>query len=41
MFTGIFAIGLFFGVLFQRSGNLWMVGIFHGLGDFYIVGTLG
>jgi membrane protease YdiL (CAAX protease family) len=40
MFAGIFAIGLFFAVLFQRSGNLWMVAIFHGLGDSYISGTL-
>jgi membrane protease YdiL (CAAX protease family) len=39
MFAGIFAIGLFFGVLFQRTGNLWMVGIFHGLGDWFIVGV--
>ena len=38
MFAGIFAIGLFFAVLFLRSGNLWMVGIFHGLGDSYVVG---
>ena len=40
MFAGIFAIGLFFAVLFQRSGNLWMVGVFHGLGDAHINGTL-
>ena len=40
MFAGIFAIGLFFAVLFQRSGNLWIVGIFHGLGEAYILGTL-
>jgi membrane protease YdiL (CAAX protease family) len=38
MFAGIFAIGLFFAILFQRSGNLGMVGILHGLGDFYITG---
>jgi membrane protease YdiL (CAAX protease family) len=38
MFAGIFAIGLFFGVVFQRTGNLWMVGIFHGLGDWFIGG---
>src|SRR4029453_19183046 len=38
MFAGIFAIGLFFGVLFQRSGNLWMVGIAHGIGNMYIEG---
>jgi CAAX protease family protein len=41
MFAGIFATGLFFAVLFLRSGNLWMVGIFHGLGESYILGMLG
>ncbi len=41
MFAGIFAIGLFFGVLFQRSGNLWMVAIAHGIGNFYIEGLGG
>ncbi len=39
MFTGIFAIGLLFAVLFFRSGNLWMVAVFHGIGDCYIDGT--
>jgi membrane protease YdiL (CAAX protease family) len=39
MFAGIFAIGLFFAVLFWRSGNLWMVGLFHGVGNLYIEGT--
>ncbi len=39
MFAGIFAIGLFFSVLFWRSGNLWMVAVFHGLGNCYIDGT--
>jgi membrane protease YdiL (CAAX protease family) len=38
MFAGIFAIGLFFAVVFRRSGNLAMVGIFHGIGDWYITG---
>ena len=38
MFASIFAIGLFFGVLFQRSRNLCMVAIFHALGNAYIVG---
>jgi membrane protease YdiL (CAAX protease family) len=38
MFAAIFAIGLFFAVLFRRSGNLCMVGIFHGLGDCYFTG---
>ena len=39
MFAGIFAIGLFFAVVFWRSGNLWMVAIFHGIGNSYIEGT--
>ena len=39
MFAGIFAIGSFFATLFWRSGNLWMVAIFHGIGDLYIEGT--
>ena len=38
IFAAIFAIGLFFGFLFQRSANLWIVGIFHGIGDWYITG---
>ena len=38
MFASIFAIGLFFAVVFRRSGNLGLVGIFHGLGDVYITG---
>jgi membrane protease YdiL (CAAX protease family) len=40
MFAAIFAIGLFFGVLFRRSGNLWIVGVIHGIGNAYIVGSL-
>ena len=35
---GTFAIGLFFGVLFRRTGNLAMVGVFHGIGNAWIVG---
>lgn len=31
LFVPIFAIGLVFGVVFQRSGNLWLPAIFHGL----------
>jgi membrane protease YdiL (CAAX protease family) len=38
MFAGIFAIGLFFSVLFWRSGNLWLVGVLHGIGNAYIDG---
>src|SRR5207302_9380681 len=43
MFAGIFLIGLFFGVLFKRSGNLVIVGVLHGVGNCYIdgLGTLG
>jgi membrane protease YdiL (CAAX protease family) len=41
MFAAIFAIGLFFGTLFHRSGNLWIVAIMHGIGNAYIVGSLG
>jgi membrane protease YdiL (CAAX protease family) len=40
MFAAIFAIGLFFGVLFRRSGNLWIVAVIHGIGNAYIVGSL-
>ena len=39
MFAGIFATGLFFAVVFWRSGNLWMVAVFHGIGNCYIDGT--
>jgi membrane protease YdiL (CAAX protease family) len=31
MFTAIFAIGLFFGVLYRRSGNLWIPALLHGI----------
>jgi membrane protease YdiL (CAAX protease family) len=40
MFAAIFAIGLFFGILFRRSGNLWIVAVIHGIGNAYIVGSL-
>jgi membrane protease YdiL (CAAX protease family) len=38
IFAAIFGIGLFFAILFRRSGNLWIVGIMHGLGDWFIDG---
>jgi uncharacterized protein len=42
VFTGIFLTGLFFGVLFRRSGNLAIVGVLHGLGNCIDgLGTLG
>jgi len=31
MLGAIFAIGLVFGVLYQRSGNLWIPAVLHGL----------
>lgn len=41
MFASIFVIGLLFGVLFKRSGNLWIVGMMHAIGNSYIAGGLG
>jgi membrane protease YdiL (CAAX protease family) len=41
MFASIFAIGLFFGILYRRSGNLWIVAIFHAIGNAYIVWSVG
>jgi membrane protease YdiL (CAAX protease family) len=41
MFASIFAIGLFFGVLFKRSGNLWIVAVCHAIGNAYIVWSVG
>lgn len=41
MFASIFAIGLFFGILFHRSGNLCIVAVIHGIGNAYIVTSLG
>ena len=38
-FAAVFAIGLFFGLMFQRSGNLWLPAVFHGIGNMYIDGT--
>ena len=38
IFAAIFAIGLLFAILYHRSGNLWIIGIMHGLGDWSIKG---
>src|SRR6266849_10919516 len=38
IFAPIFAIGLLFAILFRRSGNLWIIGVMHGLGDCFIDG---
>jgi len=31
MFVAIFSIGLLFGILYRRSGNLWIPAVLHGL----------
>ena len=41
MFVSIFVIGLFFGVLYHRSGNLWIVAICHAIGNAFIVSSFG
>ena len=41
MFASIFIMGLFFGVVFRRSGNLWLVALFHAIGNAYLVTSLG
>ena len=38
IFAAIFIIGLFFAILFRRSGNLWIIGIMHGLGNLFLNG---
>jgi uncharacterized protein len=38
IFAAIFAIGLFFALVFWRSGNLALIAVLHGLGDAYIDG---
>lgn len=40
MFFFIFLIGLFFGVLYRRSGNLWIAACFHAIGNAAIVWLL-
>ena len=44
MLALIFAVGLFFGALYQRSRNLWLPAVFHAIGNAYMVwgsGPLG
>jgi len=38
IFAAIFGIGLYFAAVYERSRNLWMVGLLHGLGDWFLVG---
>jgi uncharacterized protein len=40
MFAAVFAIGLLFGILYRRSGNLWIVGVMHAIGNAYMVTSL-
>ena len=40
MFAAVFAMGLLFALHFHRSGNLWVVGVMHGLGQAYIAQTM-
>ena len=37
MFAAIFAMGLVFGLIYRRSGNLWIVAVMHALGNAFIV----
>ena len=39
IFAAIFAIGLYFGVLFHRSRNLWIIAATHGIGNFFMDGV--
>jgi len=38
IFAAIFSIGLLFAILYKRSGNLWIIGVMHGLGDWFLDG---
>lgn len=38
MFIPIFAIGLVFGLIYWRTGNLWLPAIFHGIWPLNMVG---
>jgi membrane protease YdiL (CAAX protease family) len=40
MFAAVFAIGLLFGVLYRRSGNLWIVAVMHAIGNAYMATSL-
>ena len=34
-----FCIGLFFALIFHRTRNIWLVGVFHGIGNAYMNGV--
>ena len=35
-FAFIFAAGLFFAWIYKRYNNLWLAGLFHGIGNVYL-----
>jgi membrane protease YdiL (CAAX protease family) len=39
VFAATFTIGLLFAFMFHRTRNIWLVGIFHGIGNVYINGA--
>lgn len=39
VFAATFSIGLLFAFMFHRTRNLWLVGIFHGIGNVYLNGA--
>ena len=41
MLAAIFVMGLFFGLVFLRSGNLWLPATFHAIGNAYVVTAMG
>ena len=41
LFGATFAIGLYFGVLYHRSRNLWLPAVFHALGNAVLVSRWG
>jgi membrane protease YdiL (CAAX protease family) len=40
LLAATFAIGLYFGLVYLRSDNLAMVGVFHAIGNAYIVASM-
>lgn len=41
MLAAVFLVGLFFGTLYLRSGNMWIVACFHAFGNASLVWLLG
>jgi CAAX protease family protein len=41
MFAAIFTMGLVFAMVYRRSGNLWIVGIMHAIGNAYMATAIG